>query len=104
MPPRLLPFRTVLAPFASVGRAPAGWAIICLTAFGPMAEASDLRMTVEKPHFTCERTGIAMSRVVYRGKPDAIPVQVLPCCDGLLGCAQFLSTSTVVHPPHRLHT
>ena len=63
------------------------------------ARASSLRMTVERPHFTCEGSGVALSHVAYRA--DAKPV--LPCCDGRIGCAQFLSTSTVLRAPRRWH-
>ncbi|MBE7210148.1 MAG: hypothetical protein INR65_03945, partial [Gluconacetobacter diazotrophicus] len=67
-----------------------------------------LRMTVEAPHFTCEGHGKLMSRVAY--VPGA-SVQTgfaasgdapLPCCDGQIGCAQFLSTNTVIRPSHAL--
>ena len=54
-------------------------------------------MTVEKPRFTCERGGVSLSHVAYR--PADRPG--LPCCGGQIGCAQFLSTTTVLHPPHR---
>ena len=60
-------------------------------------------MTVEKPHFTCEGSGMMLSRVAYRPghRPSAGPV--LPCCDGKLGCAQFLSTNTILHPVRQWH-
>ncbi len=62
--------------------------------------ASELRMTVEKPHFTCEGRGQLMSHVAYVPGADqrkAIDDAPLPCCDGQIGCAQFLSTNTVLH-------
>jgi hypothetical protein len=66
------------------------------------SQAADLRMTVERPHFTCEGDGRMLSHVVYRPGPQP-PAAPLPCCDGKLGCAQFLSTSTVVHPVRHFH-
>lgn len=70
----------------------------------PPAHASDLRMTVEKPHFICEKGGVALSHVAFHPgqKRDLHPS--LPCCDGQLGCAQFLSTSTVLHPARHWHS
>ena len=69
---------------------------------GLAAQASELRMTVERPHFTCEGRTM-LSHVAYvpgaerRLVTDGAP---LPCCDGQIGCAQFLSTSTILHPEH----
>lgn len=70
------------------------------------AQASELRMTVEKPHFTCEGHGRLLSHAAYipgeykqAVDDDDAP---LPCCDGQMGCAQFLSTSTILHPSHPL--
>ena len=81
--------------------------VACLAMIGlavgsqmPPAQASGLRMTVERPHFTCDGGAISLSHVAYR--PDAKPA--LPCCDGKIGCAQFLSTSTVLRAPHRWHS
>lgn len=68
--------------------------------------AAELRMTVEKPHFTCEGRGTILGKVAY--VPGEYKQAVsdedapLPCCDGQIGCAQFLSTSTVLHPGHAL--
>ncbi len=68
-----------------------------------VSQASELRMTVEKPHFTCEGRGQMLSHVAYvpgeyqRKVVDDAP---LPCCDGQIGCAQFLSTNTVLHADH----
>jgi hypothetical protein len=61
------------------------------------AQASALRMTVEKPHFTCESRGIALSHVVFHPEDHAGVKPSLPCCASQLGCAQFLSTNTVLH-------
>ncbi len=75
--------------------------LLAMTVTG-MAQASELRMTVEKPHFTCEGRGQLLSHVAYvpganqRGISDA----PLPCCDGQIGCAQFLSTNTILHADH----
>ena len=63
--------------------------------------AAELRMTVEKPRFTCEGRGRLLSHVAYvpgeyrDGVGGAVP---LPCCNGQVGCAQFLSTNTVLRP------
>ena len=78
-------------------------AVAALTAmsFLPRAEASDLRMTVEAPHFTCEGAQRFYSRVAYN--LDDNSAAPLPCCDGKIGCAQFLSTNTVVHQAHEWH-
>ncbi len=72
---------------------------ILLTVGTAAAQASELRMTVEKPHFTCEGRGSLLSHVAYvpgeyrhRISDDA----PLPCCDGQIGCAQFLSTNTIL--------
>ena len=75
--------------------------LLTITAAG--AQASDLRMTVEKPHFTCEGHARLLSHVAYvpgqyrQSVADDAP---LPCCDGQIGCAQFLSTNTILHPDH----
>lgn len=66
--------------------------------------ASDLRMTVEKPHFTCETHAAGFSHVVFRAGRQRLAKSSLPCCDGQLGCAQFLSTSTVLHASRRHHS
>ncbi len=78
-------------------------------AWAPLSNASsaetrpDLRMTVEKPHFMCESSRLLFSRVAYHpGGMDAGTVK--SCCDGQLGCAQFLSTNTVLHPLRRWHS
>ena len=73
-----------------------------LSLTGIVAQASELRMTVEKPHFTCEGRSL-LSHVAYA--PGAARRTVfddapLPCCDGQIGCAQFLSTNTILHPEH----
>ncbi len=60
-------------------------------------------MTVEKPHFTCEGNGRMLSHVAYRLSQQPLSAP-LPCCDGKLGCAQFLSTNTVVHPVRHWHS
>ncbi len=71
-------------------------ALGCGSSFG-----ADLRMTVEKPHFTCEGRVRHFSEVSYHpGETKGAP---LPCCDGQIGCAQFLSTNTVVRVPHQWH-
>jgi hypothetical protein len=79
-------------------------AILALAAAVPSlaAQASDLRMTVEKPHFTCEGGVQFYSRVAYRPS-DAVASPALPCCDGKIGCAQFLSTNTIVRQSHEWH-
>ncbi len=62
------------------------------------AEAAGLRMTVEHPHFTCEGRHGNLSHVAFR-PGDLATDAPLPCCDGQLGCAQFLSTNTIVRQP-----
>lgn len=69
------------------------------------AHAADLRMTVEKPHFTCEGRTTLLSHVSYMAgeyKHDIDQDAPLPCCDGQIGCAQFLSTNTIIHPQRPL--
>ncbi len=69
---------------------------------GAAAKASELRMTVEKPHFTCEGRSM-LSHVAYMPgaeRPRPVDDAPLPCCDGQIGCAQFLSTNTILHPEH----
>ncbi len=67
------------------------------------ARAGELRMTVEQPHFTCEGSGTMLSHIAFHPRRQAHAVPVLPCCDGKLGCAQFLSTSTILHPMRQWH-
>ena len=67
------------------------------------APGDGLRMTVETPHFTCESGGPTLSHVVFRPGSDAVQHSTLPCCDGRIGCAQFLSTTSVVRPARRWH-
>ena len=75
----------------------ASLAALGTTALSRPASAIDLRMTVQRPHFTCEGHVRHFSDVAYRsGDAGDAP---LPCCDGQIGCAQFLSTNTVVRPP-----
>ena len=65
--------------------------------------ASELRMTVERPHFTCEGRGQLLSHVAYvpgQSERKVVGDAPLPCCDGQIGCAQFLSTNTVLHADH----
>jgi hypothetical protein len=66
------------------------------------AQASDLRMTVEQPRFTCAGAHSALSRVAFHPN-DATRTAPLPCCNGELGCAQFLSTNTIVRQTHEWH-
>ena len=78
--------------------------ILGLVCMVPMvqAQASDLRMTVEQPHFTCDGGHKYLSRVAYR-PGDTLASPALPCCDGKIGCAQFLSTNTIVRQSHEWH-
>lgn len=85
----------------------AGLAAVPLSAAVSAQAGADLRMTVEKPHFMCESRRSRFSRVAYRlgeagGEAAAEPAQ--SCCDGQLGCAQFLSTNTVLRPLRRWHS
>ncbi len=89
------PSRRQLRAFAVASLLAAGLAA------GGMARAADLRMTVEKPRFTCERGGVSLSHVAFHTGRPQLAQAVLPCCDGRLGCAQFLSTNTVVLPQRR---
>ena len=63
--------------------------------------ASELRMTVEKPRFTCEARSASLSHVALRADRRRAAPTSLPCCDGRFGCAQFLPTSTVLPYPRR---
>ena len=75
------------------------------------ASASGLRMTIEQPRFTCQGDASHFSHVAYL--PEASDSQLLsvdgdgsaplPCCDGKLGCAQFLSTNTVIRQATQWH-
>ncbi len=78
-------------------------AVIALTLAVPLAgaHASDLRMTVEPPHFTCDGAQKTFSRVAFR--PDDVATAPLPCCNGKIGCAQFLSTNTIIRQAHQWH-
>ncbi len=77
--------------------------IIGLACALPMlhAQASDLRMTVEQPNFTCQGAQKYLSRVTFH--PADTLGAPLPCCDGKIGCAQFLSTNTIVRQAHQWH-
>ncbi len=66
-----------------------------------LALASDLRMTVEKPRFTCETHGAVFSHASFRSDREPGIAAALPCCEGQLGCAQFLSTNTVLRASRR---
>ena len=80
---------------------------VALAGFGAasgLSYAADLRMTVEKPHYTCERTGALLSHASYRPEGVTAAPTVLPCCDGQFSCAQFLSTRTVLHAARRWHS
>ena len=89
---RRSPFRFLAASMLSTG----GWSLA-----PGMVLASDLRMTVERPHFTCETHGASFSRAAFHPGREPMPPSPLPCCDGQLGCAQFLSTSTVLRASRR---
>jgi hypothetical protein len=68
------------------------------------AQGSDLRMTVKPPRFTCEGHAGNSLRVAFH--PDAAAADFadgrapLPCCNGQIGCAQFLSTNTIIRTRH----
>ena len=84
---------------------------VVLAGLPAVASASGLRMTVEQPRFTCQGDASQFSHVAYI--PDAPDSQLLPvssddaaplpCCDGKLGCAQFLSTNTNIRPATQWH-
>ncbi len=88
--------------------------VLAVPAMASRAQAAELRMTVERPHFTCEGHATLLNHAAWR--PDAAgtrallwqvsdaidPGAPLPCCDGQIGCAQFLSTNTILHPERRL--
>lgn len=57
------------------------------------AHAAEIRIPVGKQLFTCAAPGVA--RISTAVEP------VAPCCDGKLKCAEYLSTTSVVKPPHR---
>ena len=85
--------------------------LLCAALPVASAGASGLRMTVEQPHFTCDGNGRTFSHVAYvphghanddaGATGDGAPP--LPCCDGRIGCAQFLSTDTIIHRATRWH-
>ena len=67
-------------------------------------------MTVEQPRFTCQGDASHFSHVAYvPASPDGQLLSVddesapLPCCDGKLGCAQFLSTNTIIRQATQWH-
>ncbi len=85
----------------------AGFTAVMLSGLGGAMAATPgegLRMTIERPHFTCESGGRTLSRVAYHLHEAAPQQGVLPCCDGQIVCAQFLSTNTVVRPGQRWHS
>ena len=81
-------------------------AVAALTFAAPVfhAQASDLRMTVEQPRFTCQGAQSALSHVAFHpGEDVRTAAAPLPCCNGQLGCAQYLSTNTIVRQSHAWH-
>ena len=56
--------------------------------FGLPAEAVEFQTPVTKQLYTCAKPGL--SRVAMTTDPA-------PCCDGQLKCAQFLSTTGILH-------
>ena len=89
MPSSRLPFTLVAASLLAGGGIAATSGIVL---------ASELRMTVEKPRFTCEAPSANLSHVAFHPDRRSAASASLPCCDGRFGCAQFLPTSTVL--PH----
>ncbi len=102
-----MPTRSRIRP--SFGRLAAMLAVAAAgTALAPAHAASlwlpGLRMTIEKPRFTCEHRGVSLSHVAFhKGAAQADP-SPLPCCDGQFGCARFLSTDTILHGLQRWHS
>ncbi len=70
------------------------------------AHAAELRMTVEKPHFTCEGRSTLLSKAAYLPNAEKRTVTdqdaPLPCCDGQIGCAQYMGTNTILRPSRAL--
>ncbi|MCQ8279189.1 hypothetical protein NFI95_12115 [Acetobacteraceae bacterium KSS8] len=68
--------------------------------------AAELRMTVEKPHFTCEGRSSMLSKAAYLPNAEKRSVTdedaPLPCCDGQIGCAQFMGTNTILRTSRAL--
>ena len=56
--------------------------------FGSPVGAVEFQSPVTKQLYTCAKPGL--SRVVMTTDPA-------PCCDGQLRCAQFLSTTGILH-------
>ena len=66
------------------------------------ASVAQLQLSAPLPHFVCAGHGVSLSRAAYT--PPSAPAArtvPLPCCDGQLACAQFLSTTTILHGPKR---
>ena len=69
------------------------------------AGAAQLQLSAPAPHFVCAgHGGVSLSRAAY-APPSATVARTppLPCCNGRLACAQFLSTTTILHGPKRWH-
>ena len=82
-------------------RMPSGFAAALLAA--TVGAAGDpLHVTMERPHFICRANAARVSHTAYDPAGDADAP--LPCCDGRIGCAQFLSTHTVLHGKVRWHS
>jgi hypothetical protein len=85
--------------------------LMCVAIPGAASSASGLRMTVESPHFTCEGHATNFSHVAYipgatggdLSDAAADGSAPLPCCDGKIGCAQFLSTNTIIRQSTEWH-
>ena len=60
-----------------------------------------LPMSAQRPHFVCAPH--AVFRSTAGGGEAAAPTAPLPCCNGRLACAQFLSTTTILHGSKRWH-
>lgn len=55
---------------------------------GPPAGAVEFRTPVTKQLYTCTKPGLLRVAVI---------TDPAPCCDGQLKCAQFLSTTGILH-------
>ena len=63
-------------------------AVALVLVFGSPVGAVEFQSPVTKQLYTCARPGL--SRVAMTTDPA-------PCCDGQLRCAQFLSTTGILH-------
>lgn len=63
--------------------------------------AGELHPAYAKPHFTCET--LRPLRAAWHPERATRDEAQQTCCNGQIGCAQFLPSSTALRQPHHWH-